>query len=208
MDQVQAYTEEQLATAGWVFEKNGQPDPEMPRYAFVTMANGSATLTEDDKAILASCDGLFLRGTGLQLLGNRCLTRMDMGISIYWYSLYSPTGLVYANQSKAGVLTVKGLIKITDTEAVKYTTQILTDVQKAQARTNIGVQTSDELLADAQFVEDLGLKLSQNPTFAVDVSNALLGTSFPGDIAVTAKFQTALLNDSDFIAELKTKLGI
>lgn len=31
MEQVQAYTEEQLKTAGWVFEKDSQPDPTMPR---------------------------------------------------------------------------------------------------------------------------------------------------------------------------------
>lgn len=45
------------------------------------------------------------------------------------------------------------------TDAVRTTTQDLTDVQKQQARTNIGVQSADELLEDADFIAQLKTKL-------------------------------------------------
>lgn len=38
-------------------------------------------------------------------------------------------------------------------------TQTLTDTQKQQARTNIGVQSADELLEDADFIAQLKTKL-------------------------------------------------
>lgn len=45
-------------------------------------------------------------------------------------------------------------------DSVKYSvTQTLTDTQKQQARTNIGVQSADELLEDADFIAQLKTKL-------------------------------------------------
>lgn len=45
-------------------------------------------------------------------------------------------------------------------DSVRYTVQqTLTDVQKQQARTNIGVQSADELLEDANFIAQLKTKL-------------------------------------------------
>lgn len=42
---------------------------------------------------------------------------------------------------------------------VYYINQTITDVQKQQARTNIGVQSADELLEDADFIAQLKTKL-------------------------------------------------
>lgn len=58
----------------------------------------------------------------------------------------------------------KGLSNIWSTEAaancIKYNTvQSLTDTQKQQARSNIGVQSADELLEDADFIAQLKTKL-------------------------------------------------
>lgn len=160
MEQVQAYTEEQLKTAGWIFEKDSQPDPTMPRYAFVTMTNGSATLTEDDKAILASCDGLFLRGTGLGEAPGRCFSPRNMpNGQIQWYAVFSSYTLQYLTQSGDGVLRLVGAAFIADPNAVKFTVQSLTDTQKANARGNINVKSVDELLADDDFITQLKAKL-------------------------------------------------
>nr|DAO36666.1 MAG TPA: hypothetical protein [Caudoviricetes sp.] len=160
MEQVQAYTEEQLKTAGWIFEKDNQPDPTMPRYAFVTMTNGSALLTEDDKAILASCDGLFLRGTGLGNTPGRCFSpRIIPNNQIQWYAVYAPNLLLYLVQSNTGVLSISGQHPIMDPNAVRFTTQSLTDTQKATARGNMNVKSVDELLADDDFITQLKTKL-------------------------------------------------
>lgn len=160
MEQVQAYTEEQLKTAGWVFEKDNQPDPTMPRYAFVTMTNGSATLTEDDKAILASCDGLFLRGTGLGDVPGRCFSPRSLpNGQIQWYAIYTSYTLQHLIQSGDGVLRLVGSVSIADPNAVKFTAQSLTDAQKATARGNMDVKSVDELLADDDFITQLKTKL-------------------------------------------------
>lgn len=160
MEQVQAYTEEQLKTAGWVFEKDNQPDPTMPRYAFVTMTDGSATLTEDDKAILASCDGLFLRGTGLGDTPGRCFSPRSLpNGQIQWYAIYTLNSLLYLIQSDTGVLSIIGASTIIDPNAVRFTVQSLTDTQKAVARGNMNVKSVDELLADDDFITQLKAKL-------------------------------------------------
>lgn len=146
MEQVQAYTEEQLKTAGWVFEKDNQPDPTMPRYAFVTMTDGSAVLTEDDKAILASCDGLFLRGTGLGDTPGRCFSPRSLSNGqIQWYAIYTLNSLLYLIQSDTGVLSIIGASTIIDPNAVRFTVQSLTDTQKEQARSNIGAISADDI---------------------------------------------------------------
>lgn len=44
-------------------------------------------------------------------------------------------------------------------DAVRYGSQDLTDAQKQQARTNIGVKSADELLEDADFIAQLKTKL-------------------------------------------------
>lgn len=160
MEQVQAYTEEQLKTAGWIFEKDNQPDPTMPRYAFVTMTDGSATLTEDDKAILASCDGLFLRGTGLGGTPGRCFSPRSLpNGQIQWYAIYTVNSLLYLLQDNSGVLRVVGASAILTPNAVQFTSQQLTDAQKAIARGNINVKSVDELLADDDFITQLKAKL-------------------------------------------------
>lgn len=160
MEQVQAYTEEQLKTAGWIFEKDNQPDPTMPRYAFVTMTDGSATLTEDDKAILASCDGLFLRGTGLGETPGRCFSPRSLpNGQIQWYAIYTVNFLLHLLQDNSGVLRVVGTSAILDPRVVQFTSQQLTDTQKAIARGNINVKSVDELLADDDFITQLKAKL-------------------------------------------------
>jgi hypothetical protein len=54
------------------------------------------------------------------------------------------------------------MITLTDLhfDSVRYNvTQTLTNTQKQQARTNIGVKSADELLEDADFIAQLKTKL-------------------------------------------------
>lgn len=132
--------------------------------------------------------------------------------------------------------------------AVRYVTQNLTDAQKTTARNNIGVPTSTELASDTAlinglarnvdftnaltgyvtFLTTLATKLTANETAMgtlasslmdnaqlaaglatnVDFLNSLLSNNFPMDLAANASFQNELLNDANFITQLKAKLGI
>lgn len=219
MEQVQAYTEEQLKTAGWVFEKDSQPDPTMPRYAFVTMTDGSATLTEDDKAILASCDGLFLRGTGLGETPGRCFSPYSLpNGQVRWYAVYGPDSLLYLVQSYTGVLSIIGKHSISDPSAVRITAQSLDDAQKKQACNNIGAVfagdnltlnvirlTKDEIIAGAPKDEADRLKRINAHVIIGDSGRPYFKGS---DNGISWQFYSVSFNSALYIINMNMTTGV
>lgn len=94
---------------------------------------------------------------------------------------------------------------LTDQGAVHFNSrQSLNASQKQQARTNIDVKSESELATSDTF----SLALTGNGTFITDLVSALDSDHYGAHLAVGADLQQGLLNDADFIAELKTKLGI
>lgn len=88
--------------------------------------------------------------------------------------------------------------------AVRFVEQGLTSEQQNQARENIGVKSESELATSDTF----SLALTGNGTFITDLVNALDSNHYGSTLAMGADLQQGLLNDADFIAELKTKLGL
>lgn len=88
--------------------------------------------------------------------------------------------------------------------AVRFVEQDLTSEQQTQARTNIDVKSESELATSDTF----SLGLTGNGTFITDLVSALDREHYGVHLAVGADLQQGLLNDADFIAELKTKLGL
>ena len=129
-------------------------------YVIITMRGGSATLTEEQETALLASKGVILTGTALnRYWENRVFVR-DPDINTF-YSVLNNTMMVYCNyNSSTKVFKYHGVIKYTDTDAVSFNTkQYLTTGQQAQARTNIGVQSADDLLADDNFIAQLKAKL-------------------------------------------------
>lgn len=129
-------------------------------YVIITMRSGSATLTEEQETALLASKGVILTGTASgQYYKNRVFVR-DTDLNTF-YSVLNNTMMVYCNyNSNTKVFKYQGVIKYTDTNAVSFNTkQDLTTGQQAQARTNIGVQSADDLLADDNFIAQLKTKL-------------------------------------------------
>lgn len=129
-------------------------------YVIITMGGGSATLTEEQETALLASKGVILTGTASgQYWKNRVFVR-DPDLNTF-YSVLNNTMMVYCNyNSNTKVFKYQGVIKYTDTNAVSFNTkQHLTTGQQVQARTNIGVQSADELLADDNFIAQLKTKL-------------------------------------------------
>lgn len=172
----------------------------------VNLTDGSATLTQEQADALLASNGVIFTGSGADAvqtkqMKNRIFFRSDnefyaIGIrGFLMHAIYYPS---------TRVITFRALLKILDVDSVHYTTQTLTEAQQAQARENIDVKSESELATSDTF----SLALTGNGTFITDLVNALDSNHYGSTLAMGADLQQGLLNDADFIAELKTKLGL
>ena len=129
----------------------------------VDLVNGQATLTEDQKAKLLSSSGVILRGTvnaGKEVLTKIYYADYQGGTQVSFYAVRNNRYVLrcdYDKQTK--IFKFVSSVDYIDPSAVSIKSQTLTDAQKQQARTNIGVQSADELLENADFIAQLKTKL-------------------------------------------------
>lgn len=120
----------------------------------------NTTLDNSTAALIENAKGLILTNKPDSSY-SVILTRSTVVNNIIYFNSWRGVSLV--DQIVYNVAT-KALSNISSTDlhfdSVRYTvSQNLTDVQKQQARTNIGVQSADELLADDDFIAQLKTKL-------------------------------------------------
>lgn len=118
------------------------------------------TLDNSTAALIENAKGLILTNAP-DSSHSVILTRSTVINNIIYFNSWRGVSLV--DQIVYNVAT-KALSRISSTDlhfdSVRYSvSQNLTDVQKQQARTNIGVQSADELLEDAGFIAQLKTKL-------------------------------------------------
>lgn len=120
----------------------------------VNLTNGSATLTQEQADALLASNGVIFIGSGTESMKNRIFFRFENEFC----AVYSRAYMVYAIYNPdTRVITVRGALKILDTDSVHFTAQTLTEAQQAQARENIGI--TQGLLNDADFIAELKTKL-------------------------------------------------
>ncbi len=169
----------------------------------VNLTNGSATLTQAQADALLASNGVIFTGSGTELMKNRIFFRFENE----FYAVCRRSYMVYATYNPdTRVITVRNLVKILDVDSVHFTAQTLDEAQQAQARQNIGIdQAFTTAIANNL---DFAAALANNPSFITDLVSALDRDHYGAHLAVGADLQQGLLNDADFIAELKTKLGL
>lgn len=118
------------------------------------------TLDDSTAALVENAKGIILINTP-DISRPVILPRCNYSNNTIYFNSWRGVSLV--DQIIFNVRT-KGLSNIWSTEAaancIKYNTvQSLTDTQKQQARSNIGIQSADELLADDDFIASLKTKL-------------------------------------------------
>lgn len=118
------------------------------------------TLDNSTAALIENAKGLILTNEP-DSSHSVILTRSTVVNNIIYFNSWRGVSLV--DQIVYNVAT-KALSRISSTDlhfdSVRYSiSQHLTDVNKQQARTNIGVQSADELLADDDFIAQLKTKL-------------------------------------------------
>lgn len=118
------------------------------------------TLDNSTAALIENAKGLILTNEP-DSSHSVILTRSTVVYNIIYFNSWRGVSLV--DQIVYNVAT-KALSRISSTDlhfdSVRYSiSQHLTDVNKQQARTNIGVQSADELLADDDFIAQLKTKL-------------------------------------------------
>lgn len=129
----------------------------------VNLVNGQATLTEDQEAKLLSSSGVILRGTvnaGKEVLTKIYFADYQEGTVVSFYAIRNNRYILrgdYDKQTK--IFRFASSVDYIDPSAVSIKSQTLTNTQKQQARTNIGVKSADELLEDADFIAQLKTKL-------------------------------------------------
>lgn len=221
MEQVQAYTEEQLAAMNWAFEKSGAPTEELFVHVDYSVLGTTASQEVIDtfkgaRAIAldnapAGMPTMFLRGKDL----SNGLTFFNIADVSEDDGTYLPILASIGVKTSDPFLVTPIIIR----DDVKYgfvrydEPQTLTNVQKDQARANIGAKSPAETGSNADFQEAFSTSMP---------SNAVPMNRFSASMAVNLAFYSALLNnnpfttgvagkllnDANFIAQLKTKLGI
>lgn len=125
----------------------------------VKLTNGSATLTQEQADALLASNGVIFTGTGTdaaqtERMKNRIFFRQGNS----FYAMYNVNNVMYAEYNPdTRVITVRNIVKISDSLSVHFTPQTLTEAQQAQARENIGI--TQGLLNDADFIAELKTKL-------------------------------------------------
>lgn len=180
MDKVDTYDKEQLQAMGWLFDETETPDTAV-RFveqdltseqqmqvldnigfplAHLDFGLIGTTLDDNTYNAVASAKGIILENVPD---GNNAP-------SLYFVGSSNTVTTTFVSEFNARLWfqmtlshTRKKLSLISigyATDVVRYgESQKLTDVQKQQARSNIGVQSADELLADDDFIAQLKTKL-------------------------------------------------
>ena len=180
-------------------------------YVIIKVTNGTATLTQDQEDAMIAARGVLITGSvGYEPATRRVYTLGQVdGNIISGYSLLSESLLLTLSYNKTTkVLTVNSAAqRLIDRDAVRFNTaQSLNEDQQAQARQNIGIdQAFTTAIANNL---DFAAALANNSSFITDLVSALDRDHYGAHLAVGADLQQGLLNDADFIAELKTKLGL
>lgn len=181
MDKVDTYDKEQLQAMGWLFDETETPDtavrfveqdltiPQQNQVLgnigidFVRLPYSllGTTLSDEMANVINNARGIILVDTPnnfiLPTIYNRGRSSSSNAKFItigetkdVYYILYDKNTKALADVGHA----------YTDNGCVRYAQeQKLTNTQKQQARSNIGVQSADELLADDNFIAQLKTKL-------------------------------------------------
>ncbi len=169
----------------------------------VNLTNGSATLTQAQADALLASNGVIFIGSGTEPMKNRIFFRFENE----FYAVLRRSYMVYATYNPdTRVITVRDTVKILDVDSVHFTAQTLNEAQQAQARANIGVN-QDFITAIASNL-DFEYALANNSSFITDLFTALDREHYAFHLVSDTSLGSDLLNDADFIAELKTKLGL
>ena len=130
-----------------------------PSELFFVLPEGTQfpyTLTEEDKKKLEKAKFIIINNNGINYMFNP--NSLHDVLDGYWVCINTEsycTRLLIRNN----IINSPQPLQLSDYWAVKFSKQIITDAQKQQARTNIGVQSADELLEDADFIAQLKTKL-------------------------------------------------
>lgn len=120
----------------------------------------NTVLDDDTYTKLTSAFGIILTDTPLDYTGPLGFIRGNYSSSTTFSSFQTNTTIAYIRLYSGNKQLSKIAFSRTYEGAVPYdASRTLTDTQKQQARTNIGVQSADELLEDADFIAQLKTKL-------------------------------------------------
>ena len=148
----------------------------------LNVVDSKATLTAEQETALLSSTGVILRGP----LPSKNATSVifhagdQTGSVVTFYALFSPREVLYCTYRKeTKAFTYQGTAYLHDSSAVVFdSAQRLTDSQKLQARTNIGVETPLETAVNTQFQQ----KLCEQPTFAQALKIPVVGIISDDDV--------------------------
>ena len=119
------------------------------------------TLTDEMFAVLDNAKGIILVNTPSSYINARVFIKGSNG-STFCYFISFATGTTYYEISvnkSTKYLSIIGSNLISKYSILYNEAQSLTDPQKQQVRSNIGVQSADELLENADFIAQLKTKL-------------------------------------------------
>lgn len=177
MDKVDAYDKEQLQAMGWLFDEIETPDTAVRfveqdltsaqkdtvlsniglDFVHVDYSELSTTLSDDRLSQIVNAKGLILTNTpdnyirsvvftaGTRVVSAITFSSIENSQNINYIILNIPNKILSLVQTSGLVLSSSN--------------QNLTDAQKQRARSNIGAQSADELLADDNFIAQLKTKL-------------------------------------------------
>lgn len=130
----------------------------------IDLVNGQATLTDEQEARLLSCKGVILRGTvnaGKEVLTKIYFSDYQGGDVVSFYALRNNEFCLRCSYTKSTkIFRFIGSARWSNPAYVSvYSPQNFSMSEQAQARANIGIQSTDELLEDADFIAQLKVKL-------------------------------------------------
>lgn len=130
----------------------------------IDLVNGQATLTDEQEARLLSCKGVILRGTvnaGKEVLTKIYFSDYQGGDVVSFYALRNNEFCLRCSYTKSTkIFRFTGSARWSNPAYVSvYSPQNFSMSEQAQARANIGIQSTDELLEDADFIASLKVKL-------------------------------------------------
>lgn len=130
----------------------------------IDLVNGQVTLTEEQEARLLSSKGVILRGTvnaGKEVLTKIYFSDYQGGDVVSFYALRNNEFCLRCSYTKSTkIFRFTGSARWSNPAYVSvYSPQNFSMSEQAQARANIGIQSTDELLEDADFIASLKVKL-------------------------------------------------
>lgn len=130
----------------------------------IDLVNGQATLTDEQEARLLSSKGVILRGTvnaGKEVLTKIYFSDYQGGDVVSFCALRNNEFCLRCSYTKSTkIFRFIGSSRWSNPAYVSvYSPQNFSMSEQAQARANIGIQSTDELLEDADFIAQLKVKL-------------------------------------------------